>query len=143
MHLKLMNYLSSITMVALLVTGCQATVDSDTYIVLPQAEALKELPAETQATLRVEAEIPGLLSKSPLQLDLVNGRATGTFVLPETGDTVATFILTFYGAQNASTQEVLLGRIEHEITIEKGEDNEARMPPFETTGALFDSKWSE
>lgn len=120
MNFRSINSLSCIFMFAVLGAGCKATVDSDTYIVLPQAAALQELSPETQETLRVEAEIPGLLSKSPLLLDLANGRATGTFSLPETSDTVATFILTFYGGQDATTQEVLLGRIEHEVAIEKG-----------------------
>ena len=55
----------------------------------------------------------------------------------ETSDAVVNFILTFYGGQDSTTQEVLLGRVEHEITIEKGEDNQASMPPFETTGLFF------
>ena len=65
MNFKIVNYLCCVAMIPALVAGCKGTVDSDTYIVLPQAEALKNLPPETQATFRVEAEIPGLLSKSP------------------------------------------------------------------------------
>ena len=77
MNFRIANYLCCVAVIAALGAGCKGTVDSDTYIVLPQAEALKNLSAETQATFRVEAEIPGLLSKSPLQLDLANGRASG------------------------------------------------------------------
>ncbi|MBT6434480.1 MAG: hypothetical protein HOK28_15380, partial [Deltaproteobacteria bacterium] len=139
MRLNLFSALAIAGCILALTTGCESTVDSDAYVVLPRAAELVDLPDETKATLRVEAEIPGSLSKSPLMLDLTSGFARGKFTLPEADYADVQIVLSFYGAKDATTQEVLLGRVEHTASIVRGESNRVTIPEFETTGALFDS----
>ena len=139
MRLNLICVLSFVGCIAGLTTGCESTVDSDAYVVLPRAAELVDLPPATKATLRVEAEIPGSLSKSPLMLDLSLGYARGKFTLPEADYADVQIVLSFYGAKDATTQEVLLGRVEHTASIVRGESNRVTIPEFETTGPLFDS----
>ena len=139
MRLNLFCTLAFAGLVAVLTSGCESTVDSDAYVVLPRAADLVNLPDATKATLRVEAEIPGSLSKSPLMLDLSMGYARGKFTLPDAEYSDVQIVLSFYGGQNANTEEVLLGRVEHTASIVSGESNRVTIPEFETNGALFDS----
>ena len=92
--------------------GGATTVEApELGIVFPDRQGLAELSDDARSQLRVLFSVPGVLAPSPLQIDPVTGRLTGSFVVP---DSVAGQDLEgkieCYGRENFQSDEVLLFR---------------------------------